>query len=161
MLTAEDVKKVVSYDKNTGKFIRLTGKYAGRLGGYTNPYKGYVYLRINGKKYMAHRVAWLYEYGTWPIGDIDHINQIKDDNRIENLREVSKSENQHNVKMNKHNTSGATGVYFSKAGKWIAQVVHLGKAIYLGSFTLKEDAIAKREAANEVLQFTKLHGKSN
>lgn len=156
-LTQAEVKNEVEYDPDTGNFIRLRGKGKGNLAGSINKYKQYVYIRIAGKRYMAHRIAWLYVYGASPDGDIDHINRIKHDNRIANLRVVSKSDNQHNHPKSRSNTSGFTGVYFNKYS-WVAQITYKGKVIYLGSFATKEEAINKRKVANEVFEFSATHG---
>ena len=59
--------------------------------------EGYVVIRYAGKGYKAHRLAWLHVYGRWPNGPLDHINRLKNDNRIENLRETDDALNQHNV----------------------------------------------------------------
>ena len=158
MLTQARLKELVSYDATTGEFTRLVGKGAGKPAGTKNKYREYVYLRVDGKRYMAHRVAWLYVYGTWPTNDLDHINQVKYDNRISNLREVTKSENQHNVKKYKSNTSGVTGVYLSPVGKWVAQVTQFGVVNYLGSYDTIEEATVARMHANKKLNFTELHG---
>lgn len=72
--------------------------------------RGYVTIRFNKKVYPAHRIVWLIHHGEWPKSDIDHINRLKTDNRIENLREASKSENQRNHSLSKRNTSGYKNV---------------------------------------------------
>ena len=100
MLTQQQLKEHLSYDYATGVFINLRNK-PGRGGGIgsvagNSNVNGYVYIKVMGKRYMAHRLAWLYHYGEWPVNEIDHINNIKDDNRICNLRDVTHSENQQN-----------------------------------------------------------------
>ena len=83
---------------------------------------------------MAHRLAWLYVYAKWPTSDIDHINRVKHDNRIINLREVTKSENQYNRGLSINSSTGAKGVYKTKYG-YIAQITINSKPMYLGTYT--------------------------
>ena len=75
----------------------------------------YKHGSIFGYKYTAHRVIWAMHYGEWP-DQVDHINHDKADNRIENLRTVTHSENARNRKLNKNNTSGHAGVTWRSAG---------------------------------------------
>lgn len=103
-------------------------------------------MMIDGKNYLAHRLAWFYVYGEWPKNQIDHINRIKTDNRIFNLRDVDNSTNQHNNALRKHNTSGTTGVMNCKSRNcWGAQIYVNNKRIYLGIYKTKEDAILARK----------------
>lgn len=102
---------------------------------------GYVSISALGFKYLAHRLAWFYVHGVWPENIIDHINNDRTDNRIENLREAS--ENSRNQGLRSDNTSGFRGVSFSKEhGKWVARIVHNYRQHVLGYFDVKEDAIA-------------------
>ena len=157
-ITQQRLKELVSYCPTTGAFTGKTGKRAGKVAGSINKVKGYVYLRADGHRYMAHRLAWLYMYGEFPDGDIDHINRVKHDNSITNLRVVTKSENQRNRPMNKNNTSGATGVY-KNSNKWVAQITLKGVLVVLGSYTTKVEAIAARGAADVANNFNESHGK--
>lgn len=78
---------------------------------------------IDSVRYKAHRLAWLYVYGYFPENDIDHINRMKDDNSIANLREVSRQCNIRNVGLRSTNKTGVTGVSWCKRfGKWQAQI---------------------------------------
>ena len=157
-ITQAELKEIVHYNKDTGVFTRLKGKGKGEVAGSLNKTRGYVYLRAGGDRYMAHRLAWLYEYGRFPDGDIDHINRDKADNRIANLRVVTKSANQRNLPMKKINTSGITGVY-NNSYSWIAQITLDGKVTYLGSYDTKEEATEVRLAAERINDFDKTHGK--
>lgn len=87
-LTAEYVRLLISYDPNTGIFIR---KQTGRI--INNKKHGYIVIKFKHTWYAAGRIAWLYQTGSWPKNEIDHINKIKDDNRWCNLRDVTKQEN--------------------------------------------------------------------
>lgn len=115
-------------------FTRLKGKGAGTTINGINKHKQYQYIRVLGTRYMAHRLAWLYVYAKWPTSDIDHINRVKHDNRIINLREVTKSENQYNRGLSTNSSTGAKGVYKTKYG-YIAQITINSKPMYLGTYT--------------------------
>jgi len=97
---------------------------------------GYISIQINNKKYKAHRLAWLYVYGEMPKLCIDHINGIRHDNRIENLRDVSRKINSQNIKkIPRNNTSGLLGAYWHKnRNKWVSQIAINGKDKHLGLF---------------------------
>lgn len=150
MITQEELKQRVSYDKETGKFTRLASKRgdaANKETGTLNG-KGYVLLWVAGKLHKAHRMAWLYEYGKLPDGDIDHINGIKNDNRIENLRLATRSENNQNRKTaNKNNKHCMIGVRKNRIGKYVASITIDRKAIHLGCFdTIEEASFAYQKA---------------
>lgn len=84
---------------------------------------------------MAHRLAWLYIYEEFPEKYIDHINCIRCDNKIKNLRCVSKLENSWNKRITKSNTYGVKGVHWSKIHhKWCARICFNKKRIHLGFF---------------------------
>lgn len=120
------------------------------------------YLRgnIDGKAFPAHRVIWAMHYGAWPKNQIDHINGDSRDNRIVNLRDVTTSVNAQNTKLMKNNKSGVCGVYWRVADKrWIARICVNRKIIDLGRFTQKQDAIARRKAAELEYGFHPNHGR--
>ncbi len=109
---------------------------------------------------LAHRVIWAIVNGSWPADQIDHINGIRSDNRISNLRNATHTDNMRNMKIPKDNTSGHVGVSWSiKANKWYAQIAGKGKHIHLGSFALKIDAIAARKDAEVMLGYHENHGR--
>ncbi len=111
------------------------------------------------KSYKAHRLAWLYEYGEFPKYHIDHINHNRIDNRIANLREVSRIDNQRNQKKSATNKSGFTGVHWHKqAKKWLASITVNCKTIYLGLYEDKNEAICARLHANRLYKFHANHG---
>ncbi len=118
-----------------GRLFWIDGKRAGREAGSLNPY-GYKDVRLDGKVYKVHRVIYSMFKGVIADGlVIDHINQIKDDNRIENLRAVSHSENMKNRSMLPNNTSGITGVFwYKRQQKYGAFIGVNGKQTYLGQF---------------------------
>lgn len=108
MLVSQDLlKNLFTYDQNTGLFkrkIALGNASSGSIAGSIH-HRGYRYIAINKKDYAAHRLAWLYVYGKWPDNFIDHINGKTDDNRIENLRDVSQKENMKNTKYHRKQKS--------------------------------------------------------
>ena len=121
---------------------------------------GYKAGSIYGKRFSAHRVVWAMHYGCWPNLDLDHINGVRSDNRISNLREVSKSVNQKNLAKRKDNTSGYTGVtWHKKNNKWVAHIKLNGVRKHLGSFINVEEAIIARSAAEKEYGFSDRHGK--
>jgi len=154
MLTQERLKEFLSYDKNTGIFTwNVSTNNSTKIdskAGYLRK-AGYIGIKIDYKTYQAHRLAWLYVYEKFPKGDIDHINRIRNDNRISNLRDVSRSLNLRNSSISKRNTSGTTGVFWNKgANKWVSHITYGGKERHLGCFKNKDDAIKARKEA-EVL----------
>lgn len=139
----------IQYDPETGELTR-NGKRAGWLEG-----DGYIRLMIEGRSYSAHRVAWLCATGSWPGGEVDHINGNRSDNRISNLREASSSQNGANCKRRKDNVSGFKGVGFHKPmGRWRARIKVGRKEKHLGYFDSASEAhkayteAACREFAN-------------
>lgn len=135
---------------------RLTYK-DGRLYRYGKPIActldsaGYRILSLAGRVFKEHRVVWYKHHGEWPEGDIDHIDQDKLNNRIENLRVVSKSVNSHNIaQANKNSKSGVRGISPYR-GKWRASIDIRGKNKYLGLFdTIAEAKEAYDKAKQEV-----------
>jgi len=142
-LTLQKLYEMFFYCQETGLFIRkigVKGSSAGAVSG-SQMSKGYLQIGVNKRKYLAHRLAWFYVYKVWPDGQIDHINGIKTDNRIENLRCVTNKQNHENSGIKSSNSSGFRGVSFYKRdGTWTAQLTHNYKNIYLGRFATKEQA---------------------
>ena len=153
-LTQERLQELLSYDPETGIFTNLKSRGRVKIGavaGSKNP-NGYIYIAIDSKKYRAHRLAWLYVHGNFPANQIDHINEVKDDNRIVNLRLATNLENHQNQSSPRtNNTSGYLGVIWDKfSGKWRARIKVNGKQKHLGCFDTGEEAseayvTAKRE----------------
>lgn len=136
---------------------RRVGKSCGSLDG-----KGYccISFRINGvlKRFRNHRLAWLLVHRCWPDDEIDHINQNRQDNRIENLRDVSKSVNLRNSRLKTNNTSGFNGVTRSKGDFWIAQANINHRRVYLGSFSSRIEAANAAKEYRDSIGFSPLHG---
>ena len=119
------------------------------VGNYKN---GYMRTCIEKEEYLIHRLIWKIHYNEEPPNIIDHINGIKDDNRICNLREANYVENGRNqTKLLKNNTSGHVGVVFDKrTNTWMARIQILGKTVNLGRFKTVEGAVeARRERAKQ------------
>ena len=136
-----DVFDDLSYDKDTGLFIWTGGVRKGNIAGSLDEY-GYIRIQVKGKKHRAHRLAWLFCSGAFPIGEIDHINRVKTDNRICNLRDVSSSKNSENTKLRSDNKSGIKGVVWCKADKrWHVYL----KSKYYGSYKQISDAKDRRK----------------
>lgn len=140
-----EVKEMLDYSPDTGVFVwiktmsRRVG--SGDVAGCIN-HDGYVVIGANGKSYKAHRLAWLYVYGFNPTGVIDHINRIKNDNRIINLRDINVGENCKNRGVRSDNKSGIPGVWWNKKReKWECYKTIEGKRKHIGYFPLKEQAI--------------------
>lgn len=145
-LTQAQLHGLLSYDPNSGVFTWLKStSYRVKVGdtaGSKNS-NGYLLIQIDSKRYLAHRLAWLYVYGVWPKDEIDHINGARTDNRLCNLREATSSENNQNYCMRTDNTSGYVGVGWHKRDrKWQAQIQHNKKKISLGTYDTPEEAHA-------------------
>jgi hypothetical protein len=143
--TIDVIKEFLSYDVETGEFYRAKttsfNAQKGMKAGYPDA-RGYVRICIKNKKYLAHRLAWVYMTGEDPGNlEVDHINRNKSDNRFENLRLVSDCANSINCGMRNNNTSGFRGVYWDKQmKKWASQIRHKGRKISLGYHKNIEDA---------------------
>lgn len=143
-LTQDRLKELLDYNPETGLFSWRTDRNqnvkTGDIAG-TLQNKGYIHIHVNSKKYVAHRLAWLYIMGEWPKDQIDHINQKRHDNRFINLRECSQSQNQGNQKIHDNSKSGYKGVtWYKKYNKWMASISRNGKRKTLGYFNCKHDA---------------------
>lgn len=164
-LRYEEVARLFTYDRETGVLywrIRdhntIRHKYvAGSIKGAKDGYKR---VHVKGKAYLVHRIIMMLCFGHIPENaEIDHINHVRDDNHLANLRFVTRSENRKNQSVSSKNTSGVTGVYFSKARKkYRAQIKVNRKTIYLGIFETLEEAAAARAEANLKYKFNNNHG---
>lgn len=155
------LKERMEYNSSTGLFVRTKskgGKPKGSIAGNTDQ-DGYVVIGLFGNNYKAHRLAWLWRYGCWPQGEIDHIDGVRSNNAISNLRDVSKSDNMKNTRRRKTNRSGITGVSFcSETNKWCARITVDGRLIQLGRFDDIAEASLARKAAEQQFGFHGNHG---
>lgn len=141
-ITQAELQSKLFYDPETGLFNNIKKRRLNNSGGIGSLYScGYVYIYVNSRRFLAHRLAWLYVYGTFPENDLDHINGIRHDNRICNLRACTRSENLQNYKKPCTNKSGYIGVHWHKRDQiWRAAINHNGKLIRLGTFNTAEEA---------------------
>jgi len=140
----EDLRAVLNYDPQTGIFSwrKQTGQ-RGRIGqaAGSKTDEGYIAIKLNARTHKAHRLAWLLHYGALPKENIDHINRVKDDNRIANLRLASNAENCRNSTKRVTNKSGYKGVCWHKNKKrWRAQICHNYNVLWIGDFNTPEAA---------------------
>jgi hypothetical protein len=144
ILSADRLRELFHYDQDTGLFtrraIRRANFNAGAAG--TVERNGYVRIEIDGKPYRAHRLAWLYVHGVWPTNTIDHINAVRADNRIGNLRDVVHRVNNENARSpRRHNKSGYLGVIWNRQRAcWQATIGASFKKQVIGFFDMPEDA---------------------
>lgn len=154
------LKRPASMFKREGDCAAWNARYAGKPAFTTGHNKGYRTGAIFGRRYYAHRVAYAIYHGEWPDDQIDHINGKRSDNRISNLRAVTRQENGRNQKRYSTNTSGVTGVYwFKQTQKWVAQIIVNGKNIHLGYFDCFLAASMVRLKAEADFGFHPLHGR--
>lgn len=145
-LSAERLRDLLHYDPETGIFTwrvgRRGGARAGAVAGSIDR-DGYRHITIDFVNYLAHRLAWFWMIGEWPINEIDHRNSIRDDNRFAELREATDTQNKRNARISRANTSGLKGASFDKRrGRWRAQIHDAGKQRYLGTFNTAVEAHA-------------------
>lgn len=161
MITQEELKERYKYCSKTGVFTRakdIRSYKKGTIAG-TKTNNGYIRIKIGGKPYMAHRLAWLYAHGEMPCGEIDHINHNRADNSISNLRIVLHKDNMKNRRRHKDNTSGTTGVFWRKRdSRWVATIKVNNKSKHLGYHKEFSDALAARKAAEIKYGFHTNHG---
>lgn len=151
-MTHQDLLESLSYDAETGKFVRLVASSNAKVGsvaGSKNK-QGYLVIWLFGKPYLAHRLAWFYVNGDWPAGQIDHVNMVRHDNRIANLRDSTRSQNGCNRPAPANNKTGHKGVHWHKRDKmYRATCTVNGKLVQIGYFKDVESAIAARTAFAE------------
>ena len=147
MITQEELKKYVTYNPDDGLFrstgMKYSNKKQGEIVGTIHKTKKYVFISVKGKTYRAQRLAFLYMLGSFPEKQVDHINQIKDDNRWSNLRDVSSAVNAQNRPLYVNNKSGHKGVAWNKKlSKWQVLCRSNGEALYGGVYSDKNKAIS-------------------
>jgi hypothetical protein len=177
ILTQARLKSRLHYDPDTGIFTWLfmprekftcdrlwnarNARFSGKGAGCLDTTTGYFKTSIDGCLYYLHRLAYLYMEGSWPTDQIDHINQVRTDNRWTNLRPVTHQENLQNTKRRSDSTTGVTGVCWHKAArKWSAQITLGGKSKHLGLYETIELAAAARTAAQMEYGFHANHGQN-
>lgn len=156
-----ELREVLSYDPVTGKItwlqdrIGANGSVRAKAGDEAGSLhtSGYRYISINGERMLAHRVAWALHYGCWPEGDIDHRNEIKSENWIDNLRGATRSNNMSNRGPTKRNKLGAKGVELTRTGRYAVKIWKNYKRFHVGTF----DTIAEASQAYDA-EAKRLHG---
>lgn len=150
-LTQDRLRQVLNYNADTGVFTwRIQLNHRGPVGAVAglDPAKYRVEIGIDGRRYFAHRLAWLYVHGEWPPGEIDHINRNDRDNRIANLRLADRSLN--NFNRGATNPEVHVGVsWFKQTKRWRARIKVDKKEIALGYFLDMAGAVAARKAAEK------------
>lgn len=176
MIDIKTLRELIAYDACTGKLTWLprdlmfckndhqanawNAKHAGTEAGVATDTHGYKAITVFNKRYLVHRLIWAIHYGVWPSGQIDHINGDRSDNRIENLRDVSQSQNQKNAKRRSDNKSGVPGVsWHARYAKWQAAISNDGKRKCLGYFKNLDEAVQIRRAAELSLGYHENHGR--
>jgi hypothetical protein len=157
MIDQNYLKSRLRYNPDTGEFIWLSVSSLSRtrVGSIARARdsNGYRIIKLKGKRYYQHRLAWLYVYGEWPSALIDHIDCDPSNNRISNLRLATYGQNVSNSKK-VISASGYRGVYLMKStGRWLACVTSNGKRTNLGYHATKEEAFEAYKVAA-----IKLHG---
>lgn len=150
----ELTQQLLNYDAKTGVFTWRQDRGNGRIkrGARAGSKRtdGYREIRINRRPLMEHRIAWFLCHGELPECQLDHINRIRDDNRLENLRIAPENatHNNQNRKVGRNNTSGCKGVMWDKRlNKWIVRLKSKGRSLYFGVYASFDDAVTARIAA--------------
>ena len=155
--SVERLRNLLRYEPDTGRIFwrdRLRGKET-----FRSDCLGYRIATIDKMNLRAHRVAWALHYGVWPASQIDHLNGVRSDNRIVNLREADFFTNAQNHGLKRSNRSGVVGVSWSqKKRRWISRIKCRGVWYGLGYYRDLSDAAAVRRLAEEAFGFGPRHG---
>lgn len=163
MLSHDEVKQFFNYDETTGYLTwksKPSKKTAINSRAGSLEKSGYRIIWFNGKKYREHRLIWFWVHGVFPTHEIDHINHIRDDNRLCNLREVTHAENARNRTRQKTRIDEAGIWYCRNRKRYIAEITFNGKKVYQKTFINIDEAISQRKAKLLELGFHQNHGDS-
>lgn len=154
VISHSDLVRQLHYDRDIGRFTwRVTRKkaVAGERAGSMRPH-GYEMIGLSYRRYYSHRLAWFFVTGAWPVGQVDHVNGDRSDNRFSNLRLATHAENQRNRGRQRNNRSGVAGVHWAnREQRWVAKIKINGKTQQIGVFTELPAAIAARKSAERRL----------
>ncbi len=165
MITQDEIKRRFYCDSDgtiRWKISPVNGVNVGDIAGGKDKKGRTCYRRtsINNVLLYVHRIAWVLYYGKWPDNEIDHIDGNGLNNAIENLRDVTRSENHKNMRLKKNNPSGFNGIRQRESKKWIAEIVVNGETIHLGTYETREEAKNIRQQANILYGFHPNHGRA-
>ena len=144
-LTIEQLRAALDYNPDTGIFTwkhrpdmsaQWNGKWAGKKAGGLHA-EGYIGIRVNGRRHSASWLAWLWVHGDWPLEFIDHKNGDRSDNRIDNLREATKSENGANQGLHPNSTVRSQGRFAKR--QQMARKGQAPRQVYLPWFVYNQD----------------------
>ena len=176
--TPTELRQLLDYEPHTGALIwrergpeyfpnrasspttcasRWNGNYAGKRAGNRKS-NGYITVGIWGTDVTAHRIAWAITHGEWPPEDIDHINGDRADNRLANLRSVSRAVNMRNQRFKVRTATGVVGVVLTRGGKFLASIGSEESYQYLGTYPTIDEAAAVRREAERCLGYHEDHG---
>jgi len=161
-MTQKELKKYLHYNLKTGIFTWTENatkeSKIGKIAGFKSNH-GYTIISLKSKDYLAHRLAWIYVYGEISNLHIDHINHMRTDNRIKNLRLVERQENSKNCSLYSNNSTGVSGVTWNEASKsWCVNIGVKGTKVYLGSFIKFSEAVDARKNAEVLYGYHENHG---
>ena len=158
MIDHAELVRLLKYEPSSGHFFwnvdRPGGIKAGSQTGRIDS-RGYLQVCVLNRRYGAHRLAWFWQHGEWPPEEIDHINGVRTDNRIENIRCASRVENQRNKRLTRVASTGVVGVRRHSGGNW--QVT--AGPVYIGLFHDFDVAVSARNRAVREMGFHANHGK--
>jgi len=145
MITQEQLQQRLWYSPDVGIFMWLVGRRRGKLAGKINK-NGYIQIKIDGIWYYAHELAWFYVYGCW-VKNLDHSNTIRWDNKLDNLRKASRSQQRMNSVNSVRNNTGQRGVSYCKlTGTYRARITINRRCFELGRYATLEAATSVYEA---------------
>ena len=163
MITQTELQELLHYAPLTGEFTWIKGLSArAPIGAKCNGEhkNGYPLIRIHNTLYRAHRLAWLYMTGAFPIKYVDHIDGNRANGRFSNLREVTMQENNKNKRIQKNNTSGLQGVYWSnRYSRWVARINLKNKTKHVGQSQDFFEACCLRKSAETLYDYHPNHGR--
>ncbi len=163
-LTPQLLKSVLTYDPVTGTLVWCSkfhnkGIVLGSRAGSLIPATGYRSITVFGKTYAEHILIWFMYYGVWPTGQIDHKDQIRDHNWIDNLRDITFKQNMRNKVALKDTVTGHQGVWYNKRrNRYVAEITMDGKKVYQKSFKTASEAVAERRLKLIEFGFMENHG---